>query len=77
MLLFELAGELADLLARAGWIEMELAEGLKRMVGFRNNAVHQYQALQLPILVDIIEHHLDDFLCYSKALLLRDAELTN
>jgi len=43
------------------------------MVGFRNIAVHDDQALQLPITVTIIEKHLDEFLQYSQALLLRDA----
>lgn len=61
------------LLARGGWIDTALAESLKRMVGFRNIAVHDYQALQIPITVRIIERHLDEFLDYSKAVLLRDA----
>ena len=42
-------------------------------VGFRNIAVHDYQSLQLPITVAIIEKHLDEFLQYSKALLQHDA----
>ena len=50
-----------------------LAEGLQRMVGFRNIAVHDYQSLQLPITVAIIEKHLDEFLQYSKTLLQHDA----
>lgn len=50
-----------------------MAEGLKRMVGFRDIVVHDYQALQLAITVRIIEQHLDEFLDYSRALLLRDA----
>jgi uncharacterized protein YutE (UPF0331/DUF86 family) len=61
------------LLAQGGWIDATLADGLKRMVGFRNIAVHDYQALQLPITVSIIEKHLDEFLQYSQAMLLRDA----
>jgi uncharacterized protein YutE (UPF0331/DUF86 family)/predicted nucleotidyltransferase len=65
------------LLAQAGWIAPSLAEGLKRMVGFRNIAVHDYQALQLPIIASIIEKHLHEFLDYSKALLLRDADSTS
>lgn len=67
------ARDVFALLARGGWIEVTLAEALKRMVGFRNIAVHEYQALQLPITVSIIEKHLDEFLHYSQALLLRDA----
>jgi uncharacterized protein YutE (UPF0331/DUF86 family) len=66
------ARDVFALLARGGWIEPTLADGLKRMVGFRNIAVHDYQSLQLPITVSIIEKHLDEFLHYSQALLLRD-----
>ncbi|MDO8458032.1 MAG: hypothetical protein Q7T07_14105 [Burkholderiaceae bacterium] len=32
-----------------------------------------FQSRQLPILVAIIEKHLDEFLRYSQAVLLRDA----
>lgn len=67
------ARDVFALLARAGRIELALAEGLRRMVGFRNIAVHDYQSLQLPITVAIIEKHLDEFLRYSKALLQHDA----
>lgn len=37
------------LLEDAGWINAPVAEQMKRMVGFRNVAVHDYQTLQLPI----------------------------
>ena len=62
-----------ELLARAGTIAPELADTMKRMVGFRNVAVHDYLALQLPITLSVIERHLDDFLHYAQALLQRDA----
>lgn len=67
------ARDVFALLAQGGWIDTALADSLKRMVGFRNIAVHDYQALQLPITVAIIEKHLDEFLDYSKAVLLKDA----
>lgn len=67
------ARDVFALLAQGGWIAPALADGLKRMVGFRNIAVHDYRALQLPITVSIIENHLDEFLSYSQVLLLRDA----
>ncbi|ART48663.1 type VII toxin-antitoxin system HepT family RNase toxin [Acidovorax carolinensis] len=67
------ARDVFALLAQSGRIEPPLAEGLQRMVGFRNIAVHDYQSLQLPITVAIIEKHLDEFLQYSKAILQRDA----
>jgi uncharacterized protein YutE (UPF0331/DUF86 family) len=67
------ARDVFALLAQGRWIDVALAESLKHMVGFRNIAVHDYQALQLPITVSIIQSHLYEFLHYSQALLLRDA----
>lgn len=67
------ARDVFALLAQGGWIDAALADDLKRMVGFRNIAVHDDQTLQLPITVAIIKTHLDEFLQYSQALLLRDA----
>lgn len=67
------ARDVFALLAQGGWIDASLAERLKHMVGFRNIAVHEYQNLQVPITVRIIENHLDEFLQYSQALLLHDA----
>lgn len=66
------ARDVFRLLAQAGWIDLTLADGLKRMVGFRNIAVHDYQALQLPIMISIIEKHLHEFLDYSQTLLRRN-----
>lgn len=57
------------LLAQAHHIDNDLADTLKHMVGFRNIAVHDYKALQLPITVAIIERHLDDFLRLTERLL--------
>lgn len=68
------ARDVFALLAQSGWIAPELAEQMKKMVGFRNIAVHEYQALQLPITVAVITRHLEDFLRFSKAVLLRDAK---
>ena len=43
---------------------------MKRMVGFRNIAIHEYQKLNLDIVRAIITEHLDDFLAFA-ALLVR------
>ena len=67
------ARDVFTLLAQAGWIDADLADKLKRMVGFRNIAMHDYQALQVSITVAVIENHLDEFLQYSKAVLLKDS----
>lgn len=63
-----------DLLAQAGWIEVALAESLKKMVGFRNIAVHDYQSLLLPITEKIIAEHLGEFLQFTAALLRHHAQ---
>lgn len=61
------------LLAKADLIDAELAARLQAMVGSRN-AVHDYQALQMPIIIAVITEHLDDFFAYSKALLMGAGE---
>ncbi|WP_310625287.1 type VII toxin-antitoxin system HepT family RNase toxin [Limnohabitans sp.] len=66
------ARDVFELLAQGSWIQQPLAEAMKRMVGFRNVAVHEYQTLQLPITVNIITHHLDEFAEFSRCLLLKD-----
>jgi uncharacterized protein YutE (UPF0331/DUF86 family) len=63
-----------DLLAQAGRIDAPLAESLKRMVGFRNIAVHDYQALLLPVTVSVITGHLDEFLQFTAALLKQEGQ---
>lgn len=66
------ARDVFTLLGRAGWIPEPSVDALKRMIGFRNIAVHQYQDLQIAIIINIIEHHLDEFLLFSKSVLLHD-----
>jgi uncharacterized protein YutE (UPF0331/DUF86 family) len=58
-----------ELLAQAKLIAPELAEAMKKMAGFRNIAVHDYQKLLLPITENIIQHHLDEFTRYTSALI--------
>ncbi|MEE9397764.1 MAG: DUF86 domain-containing protein [Methylococcales bacterium] len=68
------ARDVFNLLAQGGWLDKSLAESLKRMVGFRNIAVHDYQTLQLPITIKVITEHLDDFLRYSESILKGNIE---
>lgn len=49
-------------------ISSSTMEMLKRMVGFRNIAVHDYQSIQLEILKAIIDKHLGDFKQFSKEI---------
>lgn len=66
------ARDVFALLAQHHWISAGLADALKRMVGYRNIAVHEYQTLQLPITIAVITRHLDEFLDYAQTILLKD-----
>jgi uncharacterized protein YutE (UPF0331/DUF86 family) len=57
--------EAFDLVAAAGLYPKESADRLRRMVGFRNVAVHDYQALNLDIVREIILSHLDDLASFA------------
>jgi uncharacterized protein YutE (UPF0331/DUF86 family) len=57
------------LLEQAGLLDAALADRLKKMVGFRNIAVHDYQTLNLDIVRRIVTERLDDFLAFSTLLL--------
>lgn len=48
------------LLQQRGILDEELAGKLRRMVGFRNIAVHEYQIVNPAILQAILERHLGD-----------------
>jgi uncharacterized protein YutE (UPF0331/DUF86 family) len=68
------ARDVFELLAQGQWIDLQLAANLKRMVAFRNIAVHDYQSLLLPILVNVIAEHLDEFLQFTQCVLLREGK---
>ncbi|MEX1058341.1 MAG: DUF86 domain-containing protein [Natronospirillum sp.] len=65
------ARDVFTLLSENDAISQDLAEAMKNMVGFRNIAVHSYQALALPVVKAIIEHHLTDFTVFRQHLLQR------
>jgi uncharacterized protein YutE (UPF0331/DUF86 family) len=60
-----------DLLLTADLIDPVLADRMKKMVGFRNVAVHEYQKLNLDIVRRIVVEHLDDFQAFATLLLRR------
>lgn len=53
------------LLAQAEIIPKKLSKQLEGMVGFRNTLVHEYQELEIRIMKDVIEHHLDDLITFT------------
>ena len=49
-------------------ISSDIADCLKRMVGLRNIAVHDYQALNLEIVIAVVKNHLTDFERFYQAV---------
>lgn len=58
-----------ELLCISGVIDVSLSKKLQAMVGFRNIAVHDYQAVNLDIVKIIIEKHLDDLKAFIRVVL--------
>ncbi|HYN21682.1 MAG TPA: DUF86 domain-containing protein [Thermoanaerobaculia bacterium] len=63
-----MAGVFALLQIR-GVIDAELAGRLRRMVGFRNIAVHEYQTVDPEILEAILERHLGDLRVFGSKVI--------
>jgi uncharacterized protein YutE (UPF0331/DUF86 family) len=67
------SAESFELLVRAGIIVPELAGKLKKMVGFRNTVIHEYQVVDVRIVEAVIDTGLDDLLAFAAQMLDREA----
>lgn len=65
--------EAFKLLLTNGLLDQKLANSMKRMVGFRNVAVHEYANVKVDIVKSIITQHLDEFLIFSERILRLEA----
>lgn len=63
------ARDIFDTLAGANLLEPPLADVLKKMTGFRNVSVHDYQKVHIPIVASIIEKHSQDLLGFARVLI--------
>ena len=61
-------GQVFDLLAQAGVLTPALASRLKKAVGFRNIAVHSYEAINWHIVHSIAKNHLVDFSEFARVI---------
>ena len=57
-----------ELVAQKNFIDQSISERLQKMVGLRNIAVHDYQKLNLDIVIAVVKDHLVDFEDFSKAI---------
>jgi uncharacterized protein YutE (UPF0331/DUF86 family) len=63
------SAESFELLVKAGILSAELADKLKKMVGFRNTVIHEYQVVDLNIVETVIKSGLDDLLAFAQICL--------
>nr|WP_293606582.1 DUF86 domain-containing protein [Polaromonas sp. UBA4122] len=63
-------GQTFDLLAQSGVLNTVLAGNLKKAVGFRNIAVHNYETINWHIVHSIVKNHLADFSAFAKVVSL-------
>lgn len=64
-------GQTFDILAQAGMLDPVLAGSLKKAVGFRNIAVHNYEAINWHIVHSIVKNHLADFTAFARVVSLK------
>lgn len=60
--------ETFERLCEAGLLDPGLADRMKRALGFRNLAIHQYQALSWAVVPAICTRHLGDFRDFARVV---------
>jgi uncharacterized protein YutE (UPF0331/DUF86 family) len=60
--------EVFDILQNANYITKQTSINMQKMVGFRNIAVHDYQNLNIEIVINIVKNHLTDFDIFKKEI---------
>lgn len=58
-----------ELLERNNLISKDTETKMKKMIGFRNIAIHDYKNIDEEILIDVIENHLEDLLEFARDML--------
>jgi uncharacterized protein YutE (UPF0331/DUF86 family) len=64
-------GQTFDLLAQGGVLDRDLASRLKKAVGFRNIAVHNYENINWEIVHSIVKFHLAGFSEFAKVVAMK------
>jgi len=65
------------MLQAEGLLDDALSRRMQAMVGFRNVAVHDYRKLSMVILRSILDERLEDFVLFSRKLIVWASEKIN
>ena len=61
--------EAFELLGKEKIISSQMCKNMKNMIGFRNIAIHEYRQIDVEILQDVIENHLQDLIDFARQML--------
>lgn len=61
--------EAFEILFKNNYIDENILQRMKGMIGFRNIAIHDYKQIDEEILKDVIEKHLKDLLEFARSML--------
>jgi len=61
-------GGMFEALAKHGYLDGNIAERMRKSIGFRNIAVHQYEAIDWQVMYAICQYHLGDFTQFAKVV---------
>lgn len=61
--------EIFQLLEAKNVISAQLSENMRYMVGFRNTVVHEYQKINMDIVIAVIENGLDDLIQFTDSVM--------
>jgi uncharacterized protein YutE (UPF0331/DUF86 family) len=64
------SAESFDLLRNKSVIDADLAVRLKKMIGFRNTIIHEYQRMNLDIVKTVIVSGLDDLIAFADRVMV-------
>ena len=64
------SAESFDLLRNKSVIDADLAVRLKKMIGFRNTIIHEYQRMKLDIVKTVIVSGLDDLIAFADRVMV-------
>lgn len=67
-------GQTFEILMQAGILNAELADRMKKAVGFRNLAIHQYDAINWVIVHAIARYRLADFEDFARAVVIASSQ---
>lgn len=51
------------------YISTELSKNMQSMAGFRNIAVHDYSSMNIEVVINIIENHIEDLLFFANKMI--------